>query len=77
MSFEIEMSRNQCKSVTVRCIEEVKAYTRNGWVVDSVNETGVVGMCEICDLPILESDEFYSDEEGVCWHQMCDKEDSA
>lgn len=73
MSIEIELSRMQRKTVAVNSIEEVKRFTKGGWVVDSVGDDVVVGMCEICELPILESDEFYADEEGACWHQMCDK----
>lgn len=73
MSIEIEMGRIQRQTATVESIEDVKDFVRDGWVVDSVGDTDVVGMCEICELPILESDEFYADEEGVCWHQSCDK----
>lgn len=73
MSIEIEMSRMQIKTITVESLEEVKAFTRNGWGVDMVGDTEVVAMCEICELPILESDEFYADSEGIYWHRACDK----
>jgi len=77
MSIEIEMGRIQRKIVTVNSIEEVKKFVRDGWVVDMVGDTEVVGMCEICELPILESDDFYADKEGVCWHKSCDKGEPA
>lgn len=36
-----------------------------------------IGLCEICEKPILEGMEYESDEEGIIWHMMCDDKDLA
>lgn len=40
-----------------------------------MSKTGeYVGRCEVCGKPIYESQEYYSDSEGVTWHKACGDE---
>ena len=71
MNIEIEMSRHQHLTIQVESIEEVKAFTCDGWEVDTIDGTPSVGTCEFCGLPVLESDDFSADEDGVVLHAKC------
>lgn len=49
----------------------------NGAQVLEVDGVYCIGLCEICNKPILEGMEYESDEEGIIWHEMCDDKDLA
>lgn len=50
---------------------EVKSLISRGFVIDSVDDEECVGMCEICGMPITESQPYETDCEGIAWHKLC------
>lgn len=51
--------------------DEVKSLISRGFVIDSVDDEECVGMCEICGMPITESQQYETDCEGIAWHKSC------
>ena len=43
----------------------IRDMRKRGYVLDSVDDKTVVGMCEVCGRAVVEGEEYQSDEEGV------------
>lgn len=55
----------------------IKSMTEQGYTLTGVkdeNHGDFVGICEICETPIFSDDEYHTDENGTCWHKICDGE---
>lgn len=57
----------------------LKLWLKDGYSVSDIEnldeEKGdFVGLCEICETPIFSDDEYHTDENGTCWHKVCDGE---
>jgi hypothetical protein len=43
-----------------------------GAKIEAVDDVLCVGICEVCEKPILETEDYFADYEGCYWHKACD-----
>lgn len=75
--MQIEITKTEIKTLDLESLtpEAVAAIHATGYRIEHVDGEGkgdVAGFCEICGMPLFESDDFNTDAEGVMWHVACD-----
>lgn len=71
--MNVSISRIESKDLVVDDNFDFTELIKDGWNIDYVNESEVIGMCEDCMRPILDGEEYNYDEEGITWHKSCQK----
>lgn len=47
-----------------------------GICIHTIGDVAIIGLCESCENPIFEDEEYWHDEEGVVWHKKCGDENA-
>jgi hypothetical protein len=46
---------------------------QHGVLPECIGDKSVLGVCEVCGLPIFSGEDFVADTDGVTWHKRCPK----
>lgn len=40
--------------------------------IETIDDVLCMGLCEVCKKPVLQTDDYFADDEGCYWHKACD-----
>ena len=71
--MDVSISRIESKDLVVAGGFDFMSLIKKGWHITYVDGKEVIGMCEDCARPIIDGEEYLSDEDGITWHKSCTK----
>lgn len=70
-TFSVTASITRTIKNPAMSIAQIKDLRKKGYTIEYINDHEVVGFCEVCDRPITEGEEYFSDTEGVLICEDC------